>query len=629
MAIVSFREVCAGYGGPLLLENSDLNIERGERICLLGRNGTGKSTLLKLLTGELEPISGVIEFQRNLKVGGLMQEVPVSIEDEVFDVVAAGLGHQGVMLREYHALSHQIEKDHSDELVEKLSELSGKIEAAGAWQVNQKIDTVLSMMSLDPNDSFANLSAGLKRRVMLARAIVDMPDLLLLDEPTNHLDIDSIRWLEDYLIGSGVTLLFVTHDRSFLRRLSNRIIEIDRGRLLSFDCDYDQYLKRKEQLLEAEAAQWEHFEKKLAEEEVWIRKGIQGRRTRNEGRVRALKDMRVQRQNRKNLPGTAKMTLQQAGRSGELIAEAKGLSFSYEDGKPLVKDLTTTIMRGDRIGVLGPNGVGKTTLLNLLLGKLKPDSGTLRQGTNLEISYFDQLHNQLDENKTVADNVADGYKNIQIDGKPRNIIGYLKDFLFLPERSKSLVSSLSGGERSRLLLAKLFVKPSNVLVLDEPTNNLDMETLELLEELLADYKGTILTVSHDREFLNNAATSMLVFEGEGRIKEYVGGYDDYLRVVQAAEKEKKDEQPKQQKQQRVKPAGKKKLSFKEKKELEALPRQIEEAEEQIGDLHEKMASPEFYKSEAQDIANAAAKLEELESGLEIMYDRWQELEAKE
>jgi ATP-binding cassette subfamily F protein uup len=629
MAIVSFREVCAGYGGPLLLENSNLNIEQGERICLLGRNGTGKSTLLKLLNGQMEPISGTVEFQRNLKVAALLQEVPQAVDDVVFDVIAAGVGDQGRLLRQYHEVSHKISQSHEPELVEELSELSGRIEAAGAWQINQKIDTVLSMMSLDPDEHFASLSAGLKRRVMLARALVNMPDLLLLDEPTNHLDIDSIRWLEDFLIGSGVTLLFVTHDRSFLRRLSTRIIEIDRGRLLSFDCGYDEYLKRKQQMLDAEAAQWEQFEKKLAEEEVWIRKGIQGRRTRNEGRVRSLQAMRLERRNRKTGPGTARMSLQQADRSGELVAEAKGLTFSYEKGgEPVVNDLTTSIMRGDRIGILGPNGIGKTTLLNLVLGKLKPDSGTLRLGTNLQIAYFDQLHNQLDENKSVADNVADGYKNLTIDGKPRNIIGYLRDFLFMPERSKSLVASLSGGERSRLLLARLFAKPSNVLVLDEPTNNLDVETLELLEELLADYQGTILTVSHDREFLNNTATSMLVFEGQGRIKEYVGGYDDFLRQVRAKEQEAREAKPKEPKTQRVKPTSRK-LSFKEKKELEALPARIEEAEQQLAELHEKMASPEFYRSQAEEIAAAAAKLETLETDLEEMYDRWQQLEAIE
>ncbi len=626
MSIVSLREVNAGYGGPFLLEKADLNIERGERICLLGRNGAGKSTLLKLLIGAMEPITGNIEFQRGLKVAGLFQEVPQDVDDSVFDVIAGGLGEQGRLLREYFDLSHRITGGH-DGLVDRLSLLSSKIESLGAWQINQKIDTVLSRMSLDAAVSFATLSAGLKRRVMLARAIVDMPDLLLLDEPTNHLDIDSIRWLEDYLVGSGVSLLFVTHDRAFLRRLATRIVDLDRGRLLSFDCDYDTYLTRKQQMLDAEAAEWEQFDKKLATEEVWIRRGIQGRRTRNEGRVRALKAMREQRYGRRNVSGTAKMTLQEANKSGDLVAETKKITFGYGSGEPIIKDFSTTIIRGDRIGILGPNGAGKTTLLNLLLGKLSPQSGTLRLGTNIEISYFDQLHNLLDENKSVVDNVADGYNTIQIDGKPRNVIGYLNDFLFLPERAKSLVASLSGGERSRLLLAKLFVKPSNVLVLDEPTNNLDMETLDLLEELLQNYKGTILTVSHDRAFLNNTVTSTLVFEGEGRIKEYVGGYDDYLRQSQAAKEQTRQQEP--PRPARVKEPTRRKLSFNEKKELEAIPAKIEKIDAQLASLHEKMASPAFYKQPPDEITVTAAKLEELETALAALYKRWEELEAIE
>ncbi len=626
MSIVSLREVNAGYGGPFLLEKADLNIERGERICLLGRNGAGKSTLLKLLTGAMEPISGGIEFQRGLKVAGLFQEVPQDICDSVFDVIAGGLGEQGRLLSEYFDLSHKITGGH-DGLVDQLSLLSSKIESLGAWQINQKIDTVLSRMALDPAVSFATLSAGLKRRVMLARAIVDMPDLLLLDEPTNHLDIDSIRWLEDYLVGSGVTLLFVTHDRAFLRRLATRIVDLDRGRLLSFDCDYDTYLTRKQQMLDAEAAEWEQFDKKLATEEVWIRRGIQGRRTRNEGRVRALKAMREQRYSRRNVTGAAKMTLQEANKSGDLVAETKKVTFGYNPLEPVIKDFSTSIIRGDRIGILGPNGVGKTTLLNLLLGKLSPQAGTLRLGTNIEISYFDQLHNLLDENKSVVDNVADGYNTIQIDGKPRNVIGYLNDFLFLPERAKSLVASLSGGERSRLLLAKLFVKPSNVLVLDEPTNNLDMETLDLLEELLQNYKGTILTVSHDRAFLNNTVTSTLVFEGEGRIKEYVGGYDDYLRQSQAAKEQiRQQEAPKAV---RVKEQGRRKLSFNEKKELEAVPAKIEKIDAELAKLHDKMASPAFYKQAPDEITATASRLEELETALAAIYKRWEELEAVE
>ncbi len=625
MAIVNFREVYAGYGGSFLLEGVDLSIERGERLCLLGRNGTGKSTLLKLITGDLEPISGTIEFQRNLKVAALLQQVPTVSAGSIYDVVADGLGEQGRLLREYFDISHKVAEDPSDDMIEKLSSLSAEIESTGGWLLETKIETVLSMMNLRSADEFASLSAGVKRRVMLAKAVVNEPDLLLLDEPTNHLDNSAISGLEDYLNNCGITLLFVTHDRAFLRKLSTRIIEIDRGSLLSYNCGYDEYLTRKEQNLAAEMSQQREFDKKLAEEEKWIRKGIQGRRTRNEGRVRELQQMRAKRQSRKIAPDTAKMSLQQADRSGRLVAELKNVSFAYERDKPIIENLSTTVMRGDRIGILGPNGAGKSTLLNLLLGKIKPRSGSIRLGTNLQIAYFDQLHNRLDENKTVVDNVGDGYKTLQLDGKPRNIIGYLKDFLFLPERSKTLVSSLSGGEKSRLLLAKMFAKPSNVLVLDEPTNDLDIETLELLEQMLIDYDGTVLAVSHDREFLNNVVTSMLVFENNG-IKEYIGGYDDYIRAASAAagQKVKPD---KQAKKSVVKPPSKPKLSFHEKRELEALPAKIEEAEKQVARLHSKMAAADFYKSPSEQIAAAASKLTELERELEKMYDRWQHLES--
>ncbi len=613
MAMVSLRGVCAGYGGELLLEDADLNIERGQRLCLLGRNGAGKSTLLKLISGNLEVISGSIEFQKGIRIAGLAQEVPAAAANNVFDVVASGLGEQGQMLKEYHKLSSRLAETHTPELTEQLNILSGKIDAAGAWQSDKKIETVLSLFSLDAQAPFATLSAGLKRRVMLAAAIADSPDLLLLDEPTNHLDIATIRRLEDYLLGSSAALLFVTHDRSFLRKLSTNIIEIDRSRLMQYDCDYDQYLKRKQQMLDAEEATFKQFDKKLVAEEIWLRKGIQGRRTRNEGRVRALKQMRLQKQQRKLQPAKAKMLIQNAQNSGELVAELKNIGFAYEEIAPIIDGFTATVIRGDRIGILGPNGIGKTTLLNLIIGKIKPQTGSVRLGTNLQVAYFDQLHNRLNENKSVADNVADGYKTIEIDGNPRNIIGYLKDFLFLPERSNSLVSSLSGGERSRLLLAKLFTKPANVLILDEPTNNLDVETLELLEQLISDFKGTILVVSHDREFLNNTATSLFVFEGEGKIKEYVGGYDDYLRQSKTENEAKQPPKPARQRQD--KHNSKPKLSFKQKQLLQELPSKIETAEEQLARLHGKLASPDFYKSaDEKEIAASAAKIEQLQSG---------------
>ena len=628
MAMVSLRDVCAGYGGELLLADADLNIEKGQRLCLLGRNGAGKSTLMKLISGKMDIISGTIEFQKGLKIGGLAQEVPAAVDDNIFDVVASGLGAQGDMLKEYHRLSDEFSKTHDNSLAEQLNTISGKIDAAGAWQIDRKIETVLSMFSLDGRAPFATLSAGLKRRVMLAAAIADTPDLLLLDEPTNHLDIATIRRLEDYLLGCQSTLLFVTHDRSFLRRLSTSIIEIDRSRLLQYDCDYNEYIKRKQQMLETEEATFKQFDKRLAAEEVWIRKGIQGRRTRNEGRVRALIEMRKQRQQRRLAPAKAKMVIQNSQNSGELVAELKDISFGYDEQSPIVKNFSTSVMRGDRIGILGANGIGKTTLLNLIIGKLTPQKGNIRLGTNLQVAYFDQLHNKLDENKSVADNVADGYMTIEIDGNPRNIIGYLSDFLFLPERSKSLVSSLSGGERSRLLLAKLFTKPANVLILDEPTNNLDVETLELLEQLISEYKGTILVVSHDREFLNNTATTLFVFEGDGVIKEYVGGYDDYIRQskIETEAKDAAKPAPKQQE----KPKQKAKLSFKQKQQLEQLPQQIELAELQLAELHDKLASPDFYKSANEEkIASSALEIETLQQSLDRMYQQWQELEEIE
>ena len=493
MALFSLRDVSLAFGGPRLLDQVDWQIERGERVCLLGRNGEGKSTLLRLIRGELEPDEGQVIRQQGLHIARLPQEVPEGRGMTVADEVAEGLPE---------SLEHHDVDDH-------------------------RVDAILSRMGLDPDARFENLSSGMKRRVLLAQALVAEPDILLLDEPTNHLDIDAIRWLEEFLLRYGGTLVFVTHDRAFLGRLATRIVELDRGHLYDWACDYATFLKRKEDVLAAEERQNALFDKKLAQEEVWIRKGIEARRTRNEGRVRALKAMREARRKRRERQGTAWMQVQEAERSGTLVIEAKGVGFGY-DGPPVIRDLTTTIMRGDKVGIIGPNGSGKTTLLRLLLGQLPPREGTIRHGTNLEVAYFDQLKATLDEEKTVQQNVSE-YDTIAINGQPRHVLGYLQDFLFPPERSRSLVKFLSGGERSRLLLAKLFTKPSNVLVLDEPTNDLDVETLELLESLLVDYQGTVLLVSHDRAFLNDVVTSTLAIEADGRVKEYDGGYDDYLR----------------------------------------------------------------------------------------------------
>ncbi|HEY2159188.1 MAG TPA: ATP-binding cassette domain-containing protein, partial [Isosphaeraceae bacterium] len=545
MALVSLRGVKLAFGGPPLLDGVDLMIEPGERVCLLGRNGEGKSTLLKLIRGDLEADEGEAIRQQGLRVARLPQEVP-GLAGTVADVVGEGLAHH----------------------------------AEGA---DHRVDVVISRMGLDPTARFADLSTGMKRRVLLARAIVEEPDILLLDEPTNHLDIESIRWLEDFLLRFGGTLVFVTHDRVFLERLATRIVELDRGRLYDWACDYPTFLKRKEEALAAEEQQNALFDKRLAQEEVWIRKGIEARRTRNEGRVRALKAMREARGRRRERQGSARMQVQEADRSGTMVIEAKGASFAYDDGRPVIQDLTTTILRGDKVGIIGPNGAGKSTLLRLLLGESPPRTGSVRHGTNLEVSYFDQTKAALDDEKTVQQNVSE-YETIAIGGQSRHVLGYLQDFLFPPERSRSLVRLLSGGERSRLLLAKLFTKPSNVLVLDEPTNDLDVETLELLEGLLVGYQGTVLLVSHDRAFLNDVVTSTLVIEPDGRVKEYDGGYDDYLRQRQAEAPVASSPSPSPR--PTTAPAEKpRRLGFKENRELEALPGRIEALEAAREELH--------------------------------------------
>ena len=624
MALITLRNVDAGYGGPHLIENANLVIDKGERIALVGRNGCGKSTFMKLLLGLIEPLGGELEKQKQLRVSILEQEVPDNITGSITDVILSGEGAVGRLLIDYFHTSHQAEEGIPG-AAEKLHEIAIKIEDSHGWAVSTRAEMLISKLKLSSDNNFENLSAGMKRKVLLAKAFISEPDILLLDEPTNHLDIESVTLMEEILINSPATILFVTHDRAFLKRVASRILELDRTRLRSYECNYETYLKRREEILKAEQAQAEQFDKKLAEEEVWIRKGIQGRRTRNEGRVRALKAMREERRERKQQTGNAKLNVQQGEASGRLVAELKKVSFGYENEKHIVEDLTTTIYRGDRIGIIGPNGVGKSTLLKLILGQLTPDSGNIKLGTNLQISYFDQLHNQLDDSKTVVENVADGYMTINTEGNARNAIGYLQDFLFPALRCKSLVSALSGGERTRLLLAKLFAKPSNILVLDEPTNNLDLETIELLEEQLADYQGTILLVSHDRDFINNVATATLVFGSDGEISEYVGGYDDFLRqrkatqqlksVAKAAPKD-VSEKPKQRK-----------LTYQEKKELEKIPSEIEKLEATLADIHSLMAEPEFYKQSGDKIAETNTKLELVQSTLDEKYARWELLES--
>jgi ABC transport system ATP-binding/permease protein len=584
MALLSLRNVSLSYGGPKILDGIDLSIERGERVCLLGRNGEGKSSLLKLIDGTLKPDEGELN-RSGVKIARLAQEVPEGRGGSVAELVAEGL-------------------ESDDE--------------------HFKVDAILSRAGLDGSAAFEGLSSGMKRRVLLARTLVAQPDILLLDEPTNHLDIDAIGWLEDFLLRSAVTLIFVTHDRAFLGRLATRIVELDRGRLFDWPCDYATFLKRRDEMLAAEERQNALFDKKLAQEEVWIRKGIQARRTRNEGRVRALKALREERQARRDKQGTARVQLLDAERSGSLVVEAKGVGFRYGD-KAVVRDLNVQIMRGDKVGVIGPNGSGKTTLLRLLLGQLEPQEGTIRLGTNLEVAYFDQLKTILDDEKTVQRNVSD-YDMIPVNGGSRHVIGYLQDFLFTPDRARCPVKYLSGGERSRLLLAKLFTKPANVLVVDEPTNDLDVETLELLETLLIDFAGTVLLVSHDRAFLNGVATSTLAFEADGRVKEYDGGYDDYLRQRPTPVAEPATETA--AKPTTVAPKERpKKLSHKERRELDDLPARIEMLEASRQELHETMSDPTFYRRDGDAIADARARLDAIEQELANAYERWELLEA--
>ena len=532
MAVVSLRDIAINFTGTAVLDRVSMQIETpGERVCLLGRNGEGKSTLLSIIEGVLAPDAGSVDYAKGARVAMLPQEVPKDLDGLVYDIAAQGLGETGRHLSAYHHASRLLaaasDGDQSG-LVARLERAQHALEDAGGWPHHQAIETVLSHLKLDGDAPFDSLSGGTKRRALLARALVSQPDLLILDEPTNHLDIESITWLEDFLLRQSAAVLFVTHDRAFLKRLATRIVELDRGSLFNWDCDYTTYLERKEADLEAEAKQNHNFDRKLAEEEAWIRQGIKARRTRNMGRVRDLIKLREERRARRERAGSARMVIQEAERTGKLVIEATDLCFGFDD-TPLVSGFSMTIMRGDKVGLIGPNGAGKTTLLKLLLGELKPKVGSVRHGVNLQITYFDQLRGQLDERKSARDNVADGNDFIEIGDGRKHVMGYLKDFLFSPDRARVPVSVLSGGERNRLLLAKLFTRPSNVLVMDEPTNDLDAETLDLLEELLMDYPGTLLLVSHDRAFLNNVVTSTIAFEGQGVVAEYVGGYDDWLR----------------------------------------------------------------------------------------------------
>jgi ABC transport system ATP-binding/permease protein len=631
MALVSLQDVRLAFGGPELLDGVTLHIERGERVCLVGRNGAGKSTLMRIIDNVLSPDSGTVTREQGVRIASLEQQVPKDLYGSVFEVVSAGLGGIVDLLTKYHQLTIQMgQKDKAAELapthpgLNEFERVQHLIEAAGGWQVQQRVETILSRLRLDPEAVAADLSGGFKRRVLLARALVNEPDLLLLDEPTNHLDIDSISWLEEFLSGYSGALLFVTHDRQFLGNLATRIVELDRGRLTDWPGDYNTYLLRRQAELDAEAVHNALFDKKLSQEEAWIRQGIKARRTRNEGRVRALKELRSERLRRRELTGSAAMKLNEAERSGRLVIEAEGVAHGYE-GTPLIRDFSTTIMRGDKIGIIGPNGSGKTTLLRILLGAIEPDRGSIRLGTRLEIAYFDQHRAQLDDEKSIRENIGEGSETVTINGRTRHIIGYLQDFLFTPERARSPVKILSGGERNRALLAKLFTKPSNLLVLDEPTNDLDSDTLELLEEMLIEYEGTVLLVSHDREFLNNIVTSTIVFEGAGKVAEYVGGYDDWLRQRRTDPVEVKENHKPQK--QRPGRARIRTLSFKEKRELETLPALIESLESGRNSLFATLGDPDFYKTQGDKIPELQKKICELEKEIAQAYEKWELLDA--
>jgi ATP-binding cassette subfamily F protein uup len=625
VALITLRNLTLAFGGPPLFDGVSLQIEAGDRLCLLGRNGTGKSTLLKVIGGELPADGGEIHRQQELRVALVGQEVPQNLQGTVFDIVAAGMGAAADLLTRYHQLAQHLAMAGGDSLLAQLEELQHRLEEHGAWSLHQDVERVLNRLSLDAEADFTALSGGTKRRVLLARALVAAPDILLLDEPTNHLDIDTILWLEEFLLRNIKTVVFVTHDRAFARRVANRVAELDRGRLFAFNCAYDQFITRREALLEAEVTRMALFDKKLAQEEAWIRQGIKARRTRNEGRVQALKKLREESRQRRERLGTATIRLQEAARSGALVAEAEHVSFAW-DGQPLIRDFSTTILRGDRVGIIGRNGSGKTTLLRLLLGELAPQGGSVRLGTRREVLYFDQLREQLDLQATVQENVAEGNETVVINGKPRHIIGYLQDFLFTPERARTPVQVLSGGERNRLLLAKLFTRPANVLVMDEPTNDLDAETLELLEDLLLDFAGTLLLVSHDREFLNRVVTSTLVMSDDGAVGEFVGGYDDWLRQTVAATAPQPvapPASPGRAKPQRERP---RKLTFKEERELAALPERIAALEEEQAALLQTLADPEFYRSAGGEVARCNERLAGLELERAAAYARWEELE---
>jgi ATP-binding cassette subfamily F protein uup len=629
MTLLTLSDVSLAYGHHPLLAHVDFQIEKGERVCLVGRNGTGKSTLFRVMTGVAQPDDGEVWRRDPLRVTHLEQEVPADRDETIYEVVAAGLGELGELLTRYHNVTRRVGT--ADAALTELADLQTRIEARDGWNISQKVEAVLSRLNLPADKRLTDCSGGLRRQVMLARALVSEPDLLLLDEPTNHLDIAAITWLEEYLLSFNGALMFITHDRTFLRHLATRIVELDRGRLTSFPGNFDRYLTKKDEMLEAEARAFAKFDKKLAEEEAWIRQGIKARRTRNEGRVRALEALRRARAARLEVGGKASLAVDTGEASGKIVADLRHVDFRFGD-RWIIRDLSTRILRGDRVGIVGPNGCGKSTLLRIILGELEPTAGRVVMGTRLQLAYFDQHRRSLDPEKTVRNNLAEGRDYVEVKGRSRHVIGYLKDFLFPPDRIDSKVKSLSGGERNRLLLAKIFTEPANMLVLDEPTNDLDVDTLELLEELLSEYDGTLLIVSHDRAFLDNVVTSTLVFESEGRVGEYVGGYEDWLRQrLPPAERAKRvapEQRPAREPQPKSPPPAdqKRKLSYKETRELETLPGRIEQLEREQLQLEASMSHAAFYQQEKSSIAQTLARAEALRAELATAYARWEELE---
>jgi ABC transport system ATP-binding/permease protein len=633
--LVALDHVSVAYGHLPLLDDVSLLVEPRERVSIIGRNGSGKSTLLRVISGEQAPDAGTVWHQPAVRVARLEQDVPLSADRPVFDVVAEGLGDLSDLVMRYHHATVEVAQGGGEAALAHLGRLQHELEERDGWRLEQRVELVLSRLGLPADIIVDTLSGGWRRRVLLARALVAQPDVLLLDEPTNHLDIDAITWLETFLADYPGAIVFVTHDRAFLQRLATRVVELDRGRLTSWPGDYDTFLRKKEEWLANEALVQEKFDKKLAGEEAWLRRGIKARRTRDEGRVRALLTMREERAARRTLPGSVRLQIERADASGKLVFEAERVTKAY-DGTVVVRDVSTRILRGDRVGLIGPNGAGKTTILRLLLGDLQPDAGTVRRGANVQVAYYDQQREQLDPERSVFDTIGDGNDTVVVNGQPRHVHGYLADFLFPPERARSPVKALSGGERNRLLLARLLTRPANVLVLDEPTNDLDLETLELLEAQLAEWTGTVLLVSHDRVFLDHVVTSTLVFEGDGRVQEYVGGYEDWVRQRPAAAPATPAEASPTEVPRPAARSGSagqasaapKKLSFKEQREFDELPSRIEQLEAEQRDLEARVAGPAFYREPKEAIAAALARLEALQALLAAAYVRWDELDAR-